>query len=279
MKDIFKQYNNEKMTAEEKQSVLNEINIFIKQNPTKTPWYTTLENKIISPFQDGLLLHHKMLASAFVIIILVSATGGTSIAARYSVPGDILYPVKINLNEKMGTFTAVSPEAKATVEAQHINERLSEAEKLSTENKLSETIKTQLESKFSLDLQNTMAHVEKLNSNGDSKKADQVKADIEKSLQKHKEMVDKILENSRSRSGRSLQKTSTKMRPEATRVTTPMSAFSAEISTSTATTSSVNQEMNYDQIEKESKDNKENKTPLLDETLKKILEAREEKED
>ncbi len=276
MKDIFKQYNSQKMTADEKQRVLNEINIFIKQNPIKTPWYSVLENKIISPFQDGLLLHHKMLASAFVIILLVSATGGTSIAARYSVPGDILYPVKINLNEKVETFTAVSPEAKATVEAQHIDERLLEAEKLSTANKLNETIKTQLETKFAKDLQNTMSHVDTMTSNGDITKADKVKADVEKSLQKHKEIVDRIFENSRAKSAKSVTRKSTVIAPEAQNTNARVSTFSAVMATTTEMATTTKES---DQIKYEDHDYIDNKTPLLDETLKRIRESREENED
>jgi hypothetical protein len=133
MQNLFKNLKNEKLSDSEKQIMFNRLNSFIEENPIQTVWYKNIGNKIVSPFQDGFLLHHKMLASAFVIVILVSATGGTSIVANSSVPGNLLYPVKINLNEKVETFTAISSEAKAVVEAKHINERLSEAEILSTQ--------------------------------------------------------------------------------------------------------------------------------------------------
>lgn len=200
MNEIFKKFKNEKMTESEKQTGLNRLQAFMTANPVQSPWYTTFGNKIVSPFQNGMLLHHKMLASAFVLVLLVSVTGGTSIAARYSLPGDILYPVKINVNEKVETFTAYSSEAKATVEAGHVNERLTEAEQLSTVNKLNENTKAEISAQFSQDLKATMTHIETLNSTGNEKSATQVKVNIEASLQKHRDIVNQIISTKKASS-------------------------------------------------------------------------------
>jgi hypothetical protein len=293
MENLFKKLKNEKLSESEKQIMFNRLNSFIDENPIQTVWYKNIGNKIISPFQDGLLLHHKMLASAFVIVILISATGGTSIVANSSVPGNLLYPVKINLNEKVETFTAISPEAKAVIEAKHIDERLSEAEILSTQNKLNDMIKSQIETKFSQDLQNTMVRIDTLDTSGNTESAKKVKANIEKSLQKHKEVVDEILKKRESKSTENntekkvevpiMKKAPAPEPQEDPAPETRMMMFSAsmttEASTSLATTSKT-QKSEAGRIEDRKYEKHEDKdTPLLNETLRRILESKERNDD
>jgi ribosomal protein L33 len=293
MQNLFKNLKNEKLSDSEKQIMFNRLNSFIEENPIQTVWYKNIGNKIVSPFQDGFLLHHKMLASAFVIVILVSATGGTSIVANSSVPGNLLYPVKINLNEKVETFTAISSEAKAVVEAKHINERLSEAEILSTQNKLNDIIKIQIETKFSQDLQNTMVRIDTLGTSGNTESAKKVKVDIEKSLQKHKEVVDEILKKKETK----IVESSSDTKPEArimkkanapepqidpvpeSRIMMFSASMTTEGTTSVATTSK-NRTSETRKIEDKKYEKHEDKdTPLLNETLRRILESKERNED
>lgn len=293
MQNLFTKLKNEKLSESEKQIMFNRLNSFIDENPIQTVWYKNIGNKIVSPFQDGFLLHHKMLASAFVIVILISATGGTSIVANSSVPGNLLYTVKINLNEKVETFTAISPEAKAVVEAKHIDERLSEAEILSTQNKLNDMIKSQIETKFSQDLQKTMIRIDTLDTNGNTDSAKKVKVDIEKSLQKHKEVVDEILKKRESKSiengaDKKIEAPLMKKAPAPEPQTEPapesrVIMFSASITTESTTsvaTTSRNQKIETRKNEDKRYDRGEDKdTPLLNETLRRILESKERNDD
>jgi hypothetical protein len=293
MQNLFKNLKNEKLSDSEKQIMFDRLNSFIEENPIQTVWYKNIGNKIVSPFQDGFLLHHKMLASAFVIVILVSATGGTSIVANSSVPGNLLYPVKINLNEKVETFTAISPEAKAVVEAKHINERLSEAEILSTQNKLNDIIKTQIETRFSQDLQNTMVHIDTLDTSGNTESAKKVKVDIEKSLQKHKEVVDQILKkreikkidsNPDIKPQAPIMKKTPAPEPEAdpapeSRVMMFSASMTTEATTSLATTSKSQKGESRKIEDKKYEKNEDKDTPLLNETLRRILESKDRDND
>lgn len=273
MKEIFKKYNNEQKTIEENRVILNNLESFIVKNPAPKQWYKNLENKILSPFSDGLLLHHKMLASSFIILLLVSVTGGTSVAAKYSIPGDTLYPVKINLNEKIQTFTAITPEEKAVVDTEHINERLKEAEKLSITNRLDDATKTQIETKFTKNLESAMIHVETLNTKGEPLKAERVKTDVENSLQKHKEIVNKLLEKNKTTKAKITQEKQVES-PDINYARSAMATTFIENSTSTisSTTPKVKTKEYETKTEK-------NKTPLLDETLKRIMESKEENDD
>ncbi len=294
MLNLFKKLKNERLSESEKQIMFNRLNSFIEENPIQTVWYKNIGDKIVSPFQNGFLLHHKMLASAFVIIILVSATGGTSIVADSTVPGNFLYPVKINLNEKVETFTAISTEAKAVVQAKHINERLSEAEILSTQNKLNDIVKTQIEAKFSQDLQKTMTRIDSLSTSGNTESAKKVKVDIENSLQKHRDVVDEILKKREPY----VTESNTGKRPEAPvmkKAVAPepqidpamdsrVMLFNATMVTEETTTTATSTEKNQKSESKKTDNKKYEKlededTPLLNETLRRILESEDRDDD
>lgn len=94
---------------------------------------------IKSPFsQWQLFLNSKrvqlVLASVLVFIMVGS---GTVSAANQSLPGDILYPVKKGVNEKVARFFhSVSPASEATFELSLVTVRLNEAEQLSKRNEL-----------------------------------------------------------------------------------------------------------------------------------------------
>lgn len=274
MNNIFKKINNAKLTESEKQTGFNRLQVFIRNNPENGPVTKNFTEKILSPFHDGLFLHHKILAATFAFIIIIGATGSTSVVANKSVPGDALYAFKINLNEKVETLTAISPESKANIEAKHVNERLMEAEQLTAVNKLDDGLRAKIEQQFVSDLQNTMIHVDTLNTNGGSNQAKQVKANIEKTLQKHKDIVGKILDNKKR------SKTSTT--PAEPAVMMMSAKIIEDTASSTQTTSTTTEVRETNRVRKmtESKNELSEDTPLLNETLNKISREKEsERED
>ncbi len=72
--------------------------------------------------------------AAFLIFALSGS--GVVFAAEGSAPGDILYPVKTQINERALRLVAVSPEKKAVLENRIIGRRIDEIEKLSKEGRL-----------------------------------------------------------------------------------------------------------------------------------------------
>ncbi len=265
---IFQKLKEQKLTIAEKETGRNRLEVFMRENPirnyTKIPfrWY------IISPF------HNKILATSVAFVFVFLITGGTSIAARFSLPGDILYPIKISLNEKVESFAAFGVTQKAQVEADHVDTRLVEAEKLETNNKLSESRKTEIEVKFTESLKGTMTHVETLNNQGQNKEAAKVSNKLENSLQKHKEIVDKILEpklGAKAKSGaiiKAQDKTAANAGILSPTQYSADSKMTIQANSMATTTKSIELKI---QAENESglEDNKI-ETPLLDETLEKI---------
>ncbi len=85
----------------------------------------------------------------FAAIALVALLGGgTSFAAQGALPGDALYPVKVNVNEEVRSALTFSPEGKIELNAERAAARLAEAEKLAGQNRLTAEAKAQVEKNF-----------------------------------------------------------------------------------------------------------------------------------
>ncbi|MDD4988987.1 MAG: hypothetical protein PHV42_00985 [Candidatus Pacebacteria bacterium] len=121
------------LTSSEKSRLLTSLMKKIDEMPkgpfkkrTPSPYFTWFE------FSSRKL---ELVLGAFVILILFGS--GVAFAANGSLPGDILYPVKVGVNEKVARiFHSESPASEALFETHLMDERLNEAEKLSQTNKL-----------------------------------------------------------------------------------------------------------------------------------------------
>ncbi len=83
-----------------------------------------------------------------ILAIALLIGGGTSYVAQNSLPGDVLYSVKVNLNEEVQGFVAFGSEAKARLSAGLAERRLEEAEKLAVDGKLTTETRANIESRF-----------------------------------------------------------------------------------------------------------------------------------
>lgn len=88
----------------------------------------------------------KTMPIALLIALLMS--GSVSYAAEGTAPGDTLYPVKIHVNENVRGALALSDTAKAKLEVELADRRLSEAEQLESEHRLDATSTLELKTEF-----------------------------------------------------------------------------------------------------------------------------------
>ena len=87
--------------------------------------------------------------SAFaVFVFLIGSGGGTSYAAQAALPGELLYAVKIHVNEFVEAALATSPVAKAEVQAVLAERRVEEAQTLASRGMLTEVAATELQIRF-----------------------------------------------------------------------------------------------------------------------------------
>lgn len=94
-----------------------------------------------------------MLSIFISLIFAVTLGGGVAIAANTTIPGDLLYPFKISVNEKVEEQLTQSSEAAVTLHLANMEERLKEATQLATKGALDEKTAQRLAENF-----NTHAH-------------------------------------------------------------------------------------------------------------------------
>ena len=98
-----------------------------------------------SPF---LFLTQRLVSSLAFVLILAVVGSSTAYAAEAAVPGDVLYTVKVRVNEPLRAALALSSEAKATWHTEAAERRMKEAEVLAARGTLTADVKAELEENF-----------------------------------------------------------------------------------------------------------------------------------
>jgi hypothetical protein len=124
-----------------------------------------------------------------VIVIAALVGGGTSFAAQNALPGDLLYPVKVNVNEKITLAFKASAKAKAEYEADLAARRLEEAAELAAESRLNAEARTQVESRFQAFADRVEARIDALRAEGNVQGAADVASRFETALRAHEQIL------------------------------------------------------------------------------------------
>jgi hypothetical protein len=151
MKNLEEQLNNLKHVSfdeEEKARLRQTLVSYMEENPSvvRNSQHTRL-SLYRESFINFINIKPKFMTIAIIIALLLGG-GGASFAAENALPGDVLYPVKIHVNENIQELTAVSNEAEARVQAKIAERRLREAEKLAIKGKLDSKISAELNADF-----------------------------------------------------------------------------------------------------------------------------------
>lgn len=127
-----------------------------------------------------------------ILIIMTLAGGGVSMAAEGTLPGDLLYPVKVNINEEVRASLTFSEEASANWEARRAGRRLEEAQKLAAKGEVNEEVRTKLEERFGAHADRVEARIEKIQARGDINAAVDIASNFETSLKAHERILAEI---------------------------------------------------------------------------------------
>ncbi len=90
--------------------------------------------------------HTRMVLAGLLLFVLVGT--GTASAAQGSLPGDLLYPVKISVNERVEAALAPTVAAKAQVQVAQASRRVEEAQVLAQQGRLDATTTATLADNF-----------------------------------------------------------------------------------------------------------------------------------
>lgn len=90
------------------------------------------------------LTFNKVYVRSFAGIFAIVFIMGIPAVAERAVPGDILYPVKVEFNEELRSTLSLSPYAKVEWETERLERRISEARLLASEGKLTDEAEAQV---------------------------------------------------------------------------------------------------------------------------------------
>lgn len=127
-----------------------------------------------------------------ILILALIVGGGTSLAAQSSLPGSVLYPVKVNINEGVQAFLSFGGEAGANVEADQALNRLEEAAEPSASGALTAEARAELKENFQLHAEQVKKHAAELEAKGEFEAATKVRSDFETSLRAREDILAQI---------------------------------------------------------------------------------------
>ena len=169
-KHIRQHSEHTRLTPEEKSAMRSVLLRTMAYTPTP----------VVSPYLSFITAPQfvRVTAGALVVVLLV---GTTTYAAQGALPGDFLYPVKTQINEKVQSALATSDEAKAQLNVDLAVERVQEAEQLAVTNRLSSTTVAELETSFDTHTTQAAVYTKKM-SKKDALRASELSAQFSTSL-------------------------------------------------------------------------------------------------
>lgn len=199
-KRLFDKAKKLSLTPEEKAAGRLSIKNFMESRPS--PSASAAPSPVQSPYFNNLTTFFGFLSASvrkkalvpIAAVLIFTLAVGTTFAAGDALPGDALYPVKINVNEKIEVFLAVDAKAKAKVAANHAITRLAEAEKLAERGRLNMETKASLEVRFAEQAENVKRITDGIKDDGDAEEAINANSDFEMKLNEHQKTIAAIAE-------------------------------------------------------------------------------------
>src|SRR3990167_9023817 len=140
----------------------------------------------------------KFFMPIFLVIVLL-ATGGVSWGAQNSLPGDTLYPIKIEVNERVNSWAAITDESEAKLASKLALRRIEEAEELLSKDEFSVESKEKIEARFEIHTAKMEEKIAKLEEKNKLSEAAEINSNFEASLRAHEQILVKLA----SKSGKS----------------------------------------------------------------------------
>lgn len=190
MDDFFKQLNKAKSFIEfekdRKDAVRGNLLHFIRGSKV------VMENAVVRLSMQRSSLIFKFMPIFAVIVIVALVGGGTSFAAEGTLPGDLLYPLKVHFNEEVRAVLALSVESKARWDAERAERRLDEATELAFEGKINEKTRMELEDRFEEFADRAEARLAQIGAKGKVTAVADLASNFETALRVHEEVLNRI---------------------------------------------------------------------------------------
>lgn len=188
---IFDEARRLSLTPDEKSAGREMLRSYMALTPMRVSAEASVRQVMRKPvfgFASSPLIRKAMSVFSLVLAFMISA-GSVSYAAEGSLPGDVLYPVKVGINEEVRATLAPTAQAKAAWEAERAERRLAEAETLATRGELGTETRIALEADFHRHAGRAKDRIAGFSSTEDLGIAADISAHFEGSLQAHKKIM------------------------------------------------------------------------------------------
>lgn len=179
-----------RLNADEKAQMFQNIRFAVRERAAQKP-----ERSV---FSLRMLFVNKISVAALCAVLVIVSSVGVSKAAQNSLPGDFLYPVKVNITEKIKAALAHTPEQKAKVETGIAVQRLQEAEALQAQNKLDAQKSAEITQNLAEHAQKIQKEVTNVQNIADPKTVQDLNQQLDSSLGAHTRMLQHLSEHPNS---------------------------------------------------------------------------------
>ena len=129
---------------------------------------------------------------AIIIAILIAGGAGVSFVADGALPGDSLYPIKVNINEEVRSAFALSAETQAEIEISRADRRIAEAEELAAEGRFDQNAKASVEEQFTAHVEAFERQLVRLEEREDLEAAAEITGHFEAMLRAHERILARL---------------------------------------------------------------------------------------
>lgn len=188
LKQFIREAKDTKLSDQERSSVKNNVLNFVSNNPVRAGIQPHLG------YGSNIFLTRLNFASTMAILLIfaVLVSGGVAVGAEKALPGEVLYRVKVNINEEVRGWMATSDEAKADWEIKRTERRLEEAEQLAGEGSLNLEASQNIEANFEANAQRVRERVEKFRNKENFNAAASVSLNFETALKAHDRILSRL---------------------------------------------------------------------------------------
>ncbi len=174
------------LDGKEKRQLRKNLVSFMRQNPRYVP------DAEVQTFSLYRIFELALPRFALGVLMFVGVGAGVTFASQASVPGDFLYPFKVNVFEPAVSKLATNETSQAAWEARRAQNRLKEAARLESESKLTEQVASDLRLLFKLHLEKTQKNIDALQEKGDVDVATSIQTRLNEYMESNSAIVKRI---------------------------------------------------------------------------------------
>lgn len=194
LEKLFEKTRTLSLTDDERAVVRERVVSFIKNNPARNAVAAHHLEWMVALLHQPIPLKFKYTMPILLILALLASGGGVSYAAQNSLPGDVLYPVKVDVNERIAGAFQFGTQARARWNADLAQTRLQEAEQLAAQNKLTPQLQAQIATRLEKAVAAAEKNIAQLQKKNNEATAAQIDNDLETALQVHAAILARLAE-------------------------------------------------------------------------------------